>query len=274
MMMLELLTATAVALLALAWWMRRAALRPARVITTRTTPADTGPCAPTVMLMSAPTDTASSSTPESSGAQKAQQPSPPQQPPPPPRPKRKPTGPNRRQFLKWGMAAGTLGSLSAFGVASLAFIWPNLRGGFGARIPMGTPDEILAEIGENQGRFEFPQARSLVVAYDPSLDPDGEYADLTNGAPVMALYQKCVHLGCKVPWCAESQWWECPCHGSKYNRWGEWQDGPAARGLDRFVVEVVEGQVVVDTSAVITGPPRTAEVLNQPPEGPHCQDAA
>jgi cytochrome b6-f complex iron-sulfur subunit len=83
-----------------------------------------------------------------------------------------------------------------------------------------------------------------------------------------------VHLGCKVPWCAESQWWECPCHGSKYNRWGEWQEGPAARGLDRFLVEEVDGQIVVDTSTVITGPPRTAAVLNQPPEGPHCQDAA
>ena len=33
----------------------------------------------------------------------------------------------------------------------------------------------------------------------------------------MPLYQRCVHLGCRVPFCASSKWFECPCHGSKYN---------------------------------------------------------
>ena len=53
----------------------------------------------------------------------------------------------------------------------------------------------------------------------------------------VALYQKCVHLGCRVPWCESSQWFECPCHGSKYNRVGEKQGGPAPRGLDRFPLD-------------------------------------
>jgi cytochrome b6-f complex iron-sulfur subunit len=172
------------------------------------------------------------------------------------------------------MGLGMVGVLTGFATASLAFIWPNLRGGFGAQLPVGTSDDILAEIDANDGRFEFPEARSLIVKYDASLDPDGNYAEITNQTGIMALYQKCVHLGCKVPWCAESQWWECPCHGSKYNRWGEWQEGPAPRGLDRFSVSEVEGQVVIDTSAVISGPSRSAAVLNQPPEGPHCQDSA
>ena len=60
-------------------------------------------------------------------------------------------------------------------------------------------------------------------------------------AGVVALYQKCVHLGCRVPWCATSQWFECPCHGSQYNRVGEKKGGPAPRGLDRFVVTVDGG---------------------------------
>ena len=50
----------------------------------------------------------------------------------------------------------------------------------------------------------------------------------------VALYQKCPHLGCRVPWCQTSQWFECPCHGSKYNRVGEKKGGPAPRGMDRF----------------------------------------
>lgn len=265
-MMLELLVATALALVLLAWSVGRAALRPApvRVQRTVTRPADP-PCGGTALLMAAPTDVAGTTTSSSP----AGQPAPAKKPP-----KRKPSGPDRRQFLKWSMGLGWVGVLTGFSAASLAFIWPNLRGGFGARIPMGTADSILTEIEANEGRFEFPEGRSLVVRYDPSLDPDGEYADITNQTGIMALYQRCVHLGCKVPWCAESQWWECPCHGSKYNRWGEWQEGPAARGLDRFLVEEVDGQVVVDTSTVITGPARTAAVLNQPPEGPHCQGEA
>ena len=52
----------------------------------------------------------------------------------------------------------------------------------------------------------------------------------------MPLYQRCVHLGCRVPFCESSKWFECPCHGSKYNGVGEYQLGPAPRGMDRFQV--------------------------------------
>ena len=186
-------------------------------------------------------------------------------------PKRKKKTTTRRDFLKLGLGASAGGAVGMFAISSLAFLWPNIRGGFGAVLPVLGEDELLAEIEGNQGRYEFPQGRALIVRYDPSLDPEGEYADITNDAQVMALYQRCVHLGCKVPWCAESQWWECPCHGSKYNRWGEYEDGPAPRGLDRFSVQLIDGVVNVDTSTVITGPSRGSNVLQQPPEGPHCQ---
>ena len=261
-MMLEILATTAAGLLVLAWWLGRGALRPAAVRARPEATPDAASCRSDVLLMAAPPDTATGAQPET------RQPAPAAKKPP----KRKPSGPTRRQFLKWGMGLGMLGVLTGFATASLAFIWPNLRGGFGALLPVGPQDDILGEIEANEGRFEMPEARSLIVRYDASMDPEGQYAEITNQTSIMALYQKCVHLGCKVPWCSESQWWECPCHGSKYNRWGEWQEGPAPRGLDRFSVSEVEGQIVIDTSAVITGPSRSAAVLNQPPEGPHCVD--
>ena len=68
----------------------------------------------------------------------------------------------------------------------------------------------------------------------------------------MALWQRCVHLGCRVPECASSQGFECPCHGSKYNYHGEYEDGPAPRNLDRFVVTVNDaGELIIDTGQVI-----------------------
>jgi cytochrome b6-f complex iron-sulfur subunit len=96
----------------------------------------------------------------------------------------------------------------------------------------------------------------------------GVLAGMEEG--VVALYQKCVHLGCRVPWCSASQWFECPCHGSKYNRVGEKTGGPAPRGLDRFGVSVDGGVVVVDTKQVIQGPPIGTNTTGQQAEGPHC----
>lgn len=184
-----------------------------------------------------------------------------------------PSGPNRRAFLRGALGLSAFGALGGFGAASLAFLWPDIRGGFGAVLEVGSEEDVLADIDSNNGRMEYPTGRSLLVRYDPDNDPEGQYADITDGqsARVLALYQTCVHLGCTVPYCETSQWWECPCHGSQYNRWGEWRDGPAPRGLDRFRVSVDDGgTLLLDTSEIITGPSRGSGALDEPPSGPHC----
>jgi cytochrome b6-f complex iron-sulfur subunit len=263
-----LVLATAAGLLALAfWWIRRnnLAVYPAGRAPRELRPLNTG-CELGAQLMAATAadqtggtagTTSSGAAPASAGTGALKR-------------QKKHTGPSRRDFLRTGLLASAGGVLAAFGGASLAFLWPSLKGGFGAQIEVGSQEEIAAGIAEGGGRFEFPSGRSYLVAYDPSLDPDGIYAEITNDAPFMALYQRCVHLGCRVPWCESSRWFECPCHGSRYNRWGEYQFGPAPRGLDRFSVTVENGRVIVDTSTVITGPSRTGGALAQPPEGPHC----
>jgi cytochrome b6-f complex iron-sulfur subunit len=86
----------------------------------------------------------------------------------------------------------------------------------------------------------------------------------------VTLYQKCPHLGCRVPWCDSSQWFECPCHGSKYNRVGEKKGGPAPRGMDRFAFNIVNGSLIVDTSTPIQGPPIGTDTTGQGQEGAPC----
>jgi cytochrome b6-f complex iron-sulfur subunit len=87
----------------------------------------------------------------------------------------------------------------------------------------------------------------------------------------VALYQKCPHLGCRVPWCQTSQWFECPCHGSKYNRVGEKKGGPAPRGMDRWALTVSGNNVVVDTRGVaFQGPPIGTDTTGQGQEGAPC----
>jgi cytochrome b6-f complex iron-sulfur subunit len=89
-------------------------------------------------------------------------------------------------------------------------------------------------------------------------------------AGYVALYQKCPHLGCRVPSCVTSQWFECPCHGSQYNQVGEKKGGPAPRGMDRFPMEAKNDTLTVDTGTVIPGPPIGTNTTGQEVEGPHC----
>jgi cytochrome b6-f complex iron-sulfur subunit len=188
-----------------------------------------------------------------------------------------PKGPKpvtRREFFRRSML-GSLGLFAAqFGGASVAFLWPNLRGGFGSVINAGPVETIRAAIRGSDEPFYVGAGRFYVVPYDGSgADPasgvdyaaDGLIAD-----DLMVLYQKCVHLGCRVPFCKQSQWFECPCHGSKYNRAGEYRFGPAPRGMDRFPISIEGGNVMVDTGKRILGPPRGTDTTGQNPEGPFC----
>lgn len=260
-----LLLATAAGLLALAYWVIRRANPAAATVTlgaARTAPGcEVGQALLMASAASAPTASPPAAAP-SGGASSAGAPAKPK--------RRKPSGPSRRAFLRNSMAVAWLGVLGGFGGATLAFLWPSLRGGFGAQLEAGSEEEILAYIRANRAPYPFPAGRSYLVEYDPALDPDGVYADITNGARVMALYQVCVHLGCKVPWCQSSQWFECPCHGSQYNQVGEVKGGPAPRGMDRFAMEVAGGVFIVDTGQVIEGPPIGTNTTGQEAEGPHC----
>jgi len=72
-----------------------------------------------------------------------------------------------------------------------------------------------------------------------------------------------------VPWCSSSQGFECPCHGSKYNAAGEYEDGPAPRNLDRFTLEVVSGRLIINTGSV-RDTPRSKTRTVPYPQGVNC----
>jgi cytochrome b6-f complex iron-sulfur subunit len=185
-------------------------------------------------------------------------------------------GVTRRQFLNRSSVTLMGIGLAGFGGAVLAFLWPKLSGGFGSKITVGKVDEVQSLISQNDGFFYLAEGRAWLTSYPAESLPKAERvyqpAVVTGlrDAGVMALYQKCPHLGCRVPECKSSQWFECPCHGSQYNRAGEKKAGPAPRGMDRFGVAVAGGNVVVDTGTVLPGPPIGTNTTGQEAEGPHC----
>ena len=184
-------------------------------------------------------------------------------------------GVTRRQFLNRSIIGFFSLGLLAFGASALAFIWPKLGGGFGSKITVGNVSDLLAEIRANNGFLYKAEGRMWLTEYPSSalskaesVYPPPVLASMEEGIAVM--YQKCPHLGCRVPNCDTSQWFECPCHGSQYNQAGEKKAGPAPRGMDRFSTAVSGGKLSVNTGLVIQGPPIGTNTTGQEAEGPHC----
>ena len=184
----------------------------------------------------------------------------------------------RREFLNRSMLSVLALGVVAFGSASLAFLWRQSSGGFGSKINAGKITDIESAIALGNGFHYVPAGKMWITEYPQSSLAEAEvsykgYSQVQAGlqAGVTALYQKCPHLGCRVPACTSSQWFECPCHGSKYNRVGEKKAGPAPRGLDRFPMTMNNaGELIVDTGTIILGPAIGTNTTGQESEGPSC----
>ncbi len=178
----------------------------------------------------------------------------------------------RRDFFRGSLIASLLLFGAQFGAGTIAFLWPSLRGGFGSKVVAGDIADIKAQIQSTKQPYYVGIGRFYLVPYNGRpTEAANDYEALGVAAEgLMPLYQRCVHLGCRVPFCQSSQWFECPCHGSKYNEAGEYQLGPAPRGMDRFRIEIASGAVSVDTSIVIQGPPRGTDTISEPPQGSFC----
>jgi cytochrome b6-f complex iron-sulfur subunit len=184
-------------------------------------------------------------------------------------------GISRRKFFNRSIIVLMGLSLSGFGAAILAFLWPMPKGGFGSKIRVGNVADISAKITASKGFLYSAEGRMWMTNYPTSavekakkVYPAAVLPSMEAG--IVALYQKCPHLGCRVPSCATSQWFECPCHGSQYNMAGEKKGGPAPRGMDRFATSVTGGVLTVDTGQIFQGPAIGTNTTGQEAEGPHC----
>jgi cytochrome b6-f complex iron-sulfur subunit len=140
---------------------------------------------------------------------------------------------SRRDFLKvaWGFFGGL--ALLETGGMVLAYLQPRLaEGEFGSLITIGLVDDF----------------------------PPNSVTHLTNGrfylvrladGGFLALYHRCTHLGCTVPYDQTQGKFICPCHSSEFDQQGAVQNPPAPRPLDLFPITIENGEIKVDTGSPI-----------------------
>ena len=111
---------------------------------------------------------------------------------------------SRRAFLgrMLGVGAGIL-ALEFIG-GSIAFLWPQIRSGLGAKFPVGTLADIVAKQPSfaNGWPYAVAAARSFLINVPAAKELAlGNEAFVPNpgAAELLALYRKCPHLGCQVP---------------------------------------------------------------------------
>jgi cytochrome b6-f complex iron-sulfur subunit len=165
----------------------------------------------------------------------------------------------RRQFLRGSFWAG-MGVLLVGGLASAAeFFTPAVKQRFtnsifvpAAKVPKpgGEPYHDL------DGKF-------WLVNLKPGEGSPAEFRQFgepSHAGGLLALYHRCTHLGCTVPWRPDFQfggvtgWFNCPCHAAVYTKGGIHVFGSAARSMDTFPITAVTRRgVSVDTGRVLLG---------------------
>ena len=146
------------------------------------------------------------------------------------------TEPKRRSFL-YTLWAGL--GLVAFAEVIWLFVSflkpgksPQKKGNFGGVIEAGPvssfkPGSVTA----------FPRGHFYLACLE-----DGGF---------LALYRKCTHLGCTLPWVDAEKRFICPCHASTFDIRGNVLKSPASRALDLFMVRIENNIVRVETGRLI-----------------------
>lgn len=162
---------------------------------------------------------------------------------------------SRRVLLRTGFWTAVGASLAGGVGAGLQLAYPRKVEGFGGKVTAGPLDR-------------FPPGSKTQVT-------DGRFwlVNLTaeqGGPGLLALWWKCPHLGCTVPWRESftftdpntgqprTGWFRCPCHGSTYTDAGVLVWGPAPRSMDTMALAVINGVLVVDTGKITKGTPANA----------------
>lgn len=144
-------------------------------------------------------------------------------------------------FGKWGMTSAMVSAL---------LIRDQIEGKenpFAAVFHPGRFDvEMLSGVAAESGQaakglgkrfFQIPSERAAEIpaGHGGVVSLNGEkvgvYKD--ENQRLFAVDIRCPHLGCQLEWNPDERSWDCPCHGSRFDRFGTLLSGPAQENLTR-----------------------------------------
>ena len=158
---------------------------------------------------------------------------------------------SRRRVLQVGFWTSIGAMLAGAGACGLDIIYPSTVTGFGGKVSV--PASAIPPPGE---KVQIASGRFWLV----------NLTQEQGGPGLLALWWRCPHLGCTVPWrptfnwpdpstgALRQGWFRCPCHGSTYTDAGVRVFGPAPRSLDTMAISVAgNGDLTVDTGTRVNG---------------------
>lgn len=141
---------------------------------------------------------------------------------------------SRRDFLNllWGTAGAV--ALTEMSLVGLRFL---------------APRPVVGEFG---GVFNVGIVGDFPLGSVTPVEAGRFYVVRLNDGGLLAVYRRCTHLGCAVPYDPAVGQFVCPCHGSAFTMDGAVLNAPAPRPLDLFALTLNEaGEILVDTQTSI-----------------------
>jgi len=167
-------------------------------------------------------------------------------------------GATRRDFLRLTLL-GTLGAMLLGGLgAFVAFFYPKQVGTFGGKV---TAPVTLTDLKATPDVYRVREGKFYLSVFDMSEPVPGTHPPVAGQGKlgVMALYWKCKHLGCTVPWKPDEDYTQYhffffndTATTEIYTRAGQNVGGPAPAPLDYMAISFDGSKVIVDTGKITT----------------------
>ena len=166
---------------------------------------------------------------------------------------------SRRKVVIIGFWSAMGAMLLGIVTTILNSLYPRNVTGFGGTVYVGTVEQLTESPTQKLHNLDAKAWLVLLTGDKVRRNPGAQEGS------VLAIYHKCVHLGCTVPWRADfsredprdgetyAGWFLCPCHGSTYSDAGVRVFGPAPRSLDTFDLSIVGGKMTVNTGKITLG---------------------
>ncbi|MFC2064642.1 ubiquinol-cytochrome c reductase iron-sulfur subunit [Chloroflexota bacterium] len=144
---------------------------------------------------------------------------------------------DRSGFMKAAIAGigGLIGI--TYGLPAIAYIvGPAAKQGSSDWIELGSVNKI-----ELNTPTLFKTVIETQTGWIKTQEEISAYVLTENDQDYLVMSNICTHLGCRVRWIEEQDYFFCPCHNGSFSRDGEVTGGPPPKPLDQFENKVEDG---------------------------------